>query len=228
MKTTTLWAIVLLMLAGGLSLYGQEKTYRFDGFSAVDIQTKIKARLVAAAENKVVVEGAQVDHIVAKEEKGRLIVRFKSTKGIGADPVPVTVYYNAPLTYLGASGDSEITAENVLEGNKVRIDAGKGAFVRANVSVDTLYIGIAAGGQIQAGGDAKKAEVSIKTGGQFNGYELIADDAQATITAGGTAYIYALKHIKARVGMGGKVFCKGAASLDSRTTMGGSVIKVED
>lgn len=228
MKTTKQWALALLALAGCLSLHAQEKTYRFDGFSAVDIQTKIKARLVAAAENKVVVEGQQVDHIVAKEEKGRLIIRFKSTKGIGADPAPVTVYYNAPLTYLGASGESEITAENVLEGNKLRIDAGKGAFVRANVSADTLLIGIAAGGQIQTGGDVKKVEVSIKTGGQFNGYELIADDAQATITAGGTAYIYALKHIKARVGMGGKVFCKGAASVDSRTTMGGSVVVVED
>ena len=223
-----LWASIVLSVVFCASLGAQEKVYRFSGFSAVDVQTKIKARLVASNENKVVVQGENIDHVLAKEDKGRLVVRFKSTKGIGADPVAVCVYYNSPLTYIGASGDSEITAENVLEGGNIRIDAGKGAFVHANVSADTLRASIAAGGQIQTAGDVKMVEVSIKTGGQFNGYELVADDALATITAGGTAYVYALKTIKARVGMGGKVFCKGAANVDSRTTMGGSVIVVED
>ena len=87
---------------------------------------------------------------------------------------------------------------------------------------------IAAGGQIQAQGDVKALDVSIKTGGQFNGYELVADDAEVNITAGGTAYVYATKNTKARVGMGGKVYCKGPAKVDGRTTMGGTVIMAED
>ena len=146
------------------------------------------------------------------------------------DPVIIqaTVYYAAPLTYLGASGESEILAQDVLKGGNIRIDASKGAFVQANVTADTLRASIAAGGQIQSGGDVTLVDVSIKTGGQFNGYELVADHAEATITAGGTAYIYATQTTKARVGMGGKVYCKGPAKVDGRTTMGGTVIMAEE
>ena len=228
MKTMKLLAAFALCAAFCGTVRAQEKVYRFAGFSAVDVQTKIKARLVASDENRVVVEGDKIDNVVVKEDKGKLVIRFKSTKGIGSDPAAATVYYSSALTYIGASGDSEITAENVLKGGNIRIDAGKGAFVKANVSADTLHASIAAGGQIQAGGDVTLVEVNIKTGGQFNGYELVADDAQATITAGGTAYIYATKNTKARVGMGGKVYCKGPAKVDGRTTMGGTVIMADE
>lgn len=228
MKTGKVLALAALSLVGGLSLQAQEKTYKLLDFSQVDVQTKIKARLVASNESRVVVEGSQIDNIVVKQENDRVVIRFKSTKAIGSDPVPATVYYAAPLTYLGASGESEILAQDVLKGGNIRIDASKGAFVQANVTADTLRASIAAGGQIQSGGDVTLVDVSIKTGGQFNGYELVADHAEATITAGGTAYIYATQTTKARVGMGGKVYCKGPAKVDGRTTMGGTVIMAEE
>lgn len=227
MKTWKLWALTALAFSC-TALSAQEKIYRPTGFSGVDVSTKIKARLIASDENKVVVTGDKIDNIVVKEDKGRLVIRFKSTKGIGADPAPVAIYYKSPLTYIGASGDSEIEAESVLKGGNIRIDAGKGAFVKASVTADTLRASIAAGGQIQTQGDVKALDVSIKTGGQFNGYELVADDAEVNITAGGTAYVYATKNTKARVGMGGKVYCKGPAKVDGRTTMGGTVIMAED
>ena len=167
MKTGKVLALAALSLVGGLSLQAQEKTYKLSDFSQVDVQTKIKARLVASNESRVVVEGSQIDNIVVKQENDRVVIRFKSTKAIGSDPVPATVYYAAPLTYLGASGESEILAQDVLKGGNIRIDAGKGAFVQANVTADTLRASIAAGGQIQAGGDVTLVDVSVKTGGQL-------------------------------------------------------------
>lgn len=229
MKTMkVLAAVVLSAICCGLSAQEKEKIYRPADFSKVDVSTKIKARLVASSENKVVVQGDKVDQIVVKEEKGKLSVRFKSTKGIGQEMYPVTIYYRSSPVSLNASGDSEITAEQVIKGSTVRIDASKGAFVRAAVSADTLKASIAAGGQIQVNGDGKLVDVGIKTGGQFNGYEFVADDAEANVTAGGTVYIYATENIKARVGMGGKVYCKGGAKMDGRTTMGGTIITVDD
>ena len=227
MKTGKFWPWRLCRSWGGLSLQAQEKTYKLSDFSQVDVQTKIKARLVASNESRVVVEGSQIDNIVVKQENDRVVIRVKSTKAIGSDPVPATVYYAAPLTYLGASGESEILAQDVLKGGNIRIDASKGAFVQANVTADTLRASIAAGGQIQSGGDVTLVDVSIKTGGQFNGYELVADHAEATITAGGTAYLCHPDDQSAGW-HGGKVYCKGPAKVDGRTTMGGTVIAAEE
>ena len=153
MKTGKVLALAALSLVGGLSLQAQEKTYKLSDFFAGGCPDQDKGAF-GGFERKPGGGRRQPD----RQHRGQTGERprgdsLKSTKAIGSDPVPATVYYAAPLTYLSAPRARVRSWRRMC--SKAGISGSMPAKEPSRSSqCDGRYMqaSIAAGGQIQSGG----------------------------------------------------------------------------
>ena len=80
------------------------------------------------------------------------------------------------------------------------------------------------GGIINVSGSSKNQDISIYTGGVFNGEELQTEKTEVSINAGGEAYVNASEKVEVRIKAGGDVFIYGNPKVvDKNRVLGGRI-----
>lgn len=153
-----------LLLAGAGSLGAAPKTLKGNGkpvskqiaftesFSAVSASRAVKVKLVAAPAGTIGIEADEnvIDHVQIRT-KGRTLhvtidPAYTSLSNIN---VTVTVPTDGRLTELEASSSAHITAEPVIRGTKVSIEAASAAVIEATVEAEACDIDAASAGKIR-------------------------------------------------------------------------------
>jgi hypothetical protein len=95
------------------------------------------------------------------------------------------------------------------------------------VKLKTTYANIRAvtGGVVNVSGSSKNQDISIYTGGEFNGEEFVTENTEISINAAGEAYINATESVDVRIKAGGNVYIYGKPKQVDESTILGGVIK---
>lgn len=194
----------------------------FGDFSSVKAYDRINVKLVKSSENKVEISGDDSD-VEIVNKNGELKIRMIPTKIMQGDKVSVTVFYEN-LNEIQASQGSKITSEDAVENGILNITSNEGSILNLKIEADILNAKTNSGGIINISGIAKKQDVLVNSGANFNGRNLKSEVTSVTTNAGGNADVYASKTVTATNRAGGNINVYGSPeNRNTKNMLGGKI-----
>ncbi|TBN04022.1 DUF2807 domain-containing protein [Hyunsoonleella flava] len=197
-------------------------------FTELKVYDLINVELVKSDENKVVITGKNKNDVVVNNKNGTLKIKMKLEEAFDGANTKVTLYYTS-IDAIDANEGANIHSDDVIEQFEIDLTAQEGG--RIDVKLDVKYANVRSvtGADIKASGKAKNQDVSIYTGGDYNGENLKTEFTEVSVRAAGEAYVYATKEVTAKVRAGGDIFIYGNPdSVNESRVLGGRIKRVEE
>ena len=218
---------LLLAVVFSLNISAQEVTQDVGDFSELKVFDLIFVRLIQSNENKVVVRGEYADDIKIINNDGTLKVRMHTNTRFRGEDTYVEVY-TKNIQVIDANEGTKITVDQVLKQDKIELRVQEGGEINAALQIDFAKMKAVTGGKINVTGHAKIQEITINTGGIFEGEDLKTKDTEVVITAAGEAHIYASENADVRIRAGGEVYVHGNPSNLKKKRFAGGRIHIID
>jgi len=199
-----------------LGEFSQLKT--FDGLSV---------ELLKSEENKVVISGVHKDDVQIVNKKGLLKIKFNIPKASTLYETKIVLFYKE-LNLIDANEGSFVFSDEVIKEIDLEVKAQEGAIIRLEVDAQRVNSRVVSGSIITLSGKAKNQDVVVNSGGVYKAEECITEQTKVSVSAGGSAKIYATEIAKAKVKAGGVIKIYGHPKLaDTKTILGGSITVVK-
>lgn len=201
----------------------QEVNKAVGEFSTIKVFDLIEVNMIPSDENRVIVKGENVDYIKIINENGKLKIRMELDRRFDGDDTFVEVYYTSIET-IDANEGSFITVNETLVQNDIELRAQEGGHIKVGLDTKRLKARAVTGGILETYGKSDSQEVTLNTGGIYEGQELITGYSKVTIAAGGEAEIHAKDKAELKVTAGGDIFVYGEPTeLKKKTFAGGRI-----
>ncbi len=143
------------------------------------------------------------------------------------DQTKVKVYYNT-IEIIDVNEGSSVSSDDVIEQFEIQLKAQEGAKINVPVKVSFAVIKSVTGGAITTTGTAKHEQITIYTGGIYNGENLESENSKVTIHAAGEAHIRSTKVLDITIRAGGDVYVYGnPETVNENKVLGGRILRVE-
>ncbi|WP_299209620.1 head GIN domain-containing protein [uncultured Dokdonia sp.] len=218
--------IIIIVIAVSISAitFAQDPiTKNVDDFTEVKVYDRIVVNLVKSEENKVVVSGADASQVEVINKDGKLKIRMEFDLIFDGNNTFVNVYYNNLKTIDGNEG-AEITSNELIEQDEIEIKMQEGARIKVGLKVRNAEMRAVTGGIIEASGLATSQDITVNTGGVYEGRDFETEFAKVFVQAGGEVEVYASKKVDITIRAGGDVDVYGKpAEVKRSRTFGGRI-----
>lgn len=197
-------------------------------FNELKVYDLIEVELIKSDNDKIVITGRNSEDVLVNNKNGTLKIKMKLEEAFDGNKTKVNLYYTN-LDVIDANEGAYIHSEDVIKQFEIDLNAQEGG--KINVVVDVKYANVRAvtGADIYASGTAINQDVSIYTGGDYDGKELKTEYTEVSIRAAGEANVNASKKVTAKVRAGGDIFIYGNPErIDESRVLGGRIKKMED
>ncbi len=197
-------------------------------FSELKVYDLIEVELIKSDSNKIVITGRNATNVLINNKNGTLKIKMKLEEAFDGNKTKVKLYYTN-IDVIDANEGSNIHSVDVIKQFEIDLNAQEGG--RVNVKVDVKYVNVRAvtGANIVASGLAKHQDVSIYTGGDYDGKLLKTELTEVSVRAAGEAYVNATKKVIAKVRAGGDIYIYGnPEQIDESRILGGRIKRVEE
>jgi hypothetical protein len=196
-------------------------------FKELKVYDLISVNLVNSNEDKIVISGTNSDKVVFVNKNGVLKIKMQLDVSFNGSDTSVTLYHTG-VDVLDVNEGASISSKDTIKQFEIDLNAQEGGTIQVGLDVSYTNIKSISGGKITTSGVSKNQDISIKTGGMYEGKELKTETTDVTITAAGEASVHASGLVTAKVTAGGNVYIYGnPKSVDKSKVMGGN-IKIMD
>lgn len=215
---------LLLSFIVGLSINAQDTIEKNIGeFSTVKVYDLINLKMIKSDENKVVIAGDNKEDVQIINKNGKLKIRMNLEESYDGNDIVVKLYYTS-VDVIDANEGANVVVNELIEQFEVDLKAQEGAEITAKVKTTYANFRAVTGGIINVSGSSKNQDISIYTGGIFNGKEFITEQTEISLNAGGEAYINASEGVDVRIKAGGNVYIYGEPKqINESKVLGGKV-----
>ena len=197
-------------------------------FSELKVYDLIDVELVKSDLDKVEITGKNKKDVLVNNKNGTLKIKMNFGEVFDGSQTKVKLYYTN-IDVIDANEGANIHSKEKIEQFEIDLNAQEGG--KINVLLDVKYLNIRAvtGADIIALGKATNQDVSIYTGGDYDGKELKTEVTDISIRAAGEANINASKRVTAKVRAGGDIFIYGNPErVDESRVLGGRIKRIEE
>lgn len=195
-------------------------------FSELKVYDLIEVELVKSDKDKIVITGKNAEDVLVNNKNGTLKIKMKLEEAFDGNKTKVKLYYTN-IDVIDANEGAYIHSEEVIKQFEVDLNAQEGAKINAILDVKYVNVRAVTGADIIASGTAKNQDVSIYTGGDYDGKELKTEYTEVSIRAAGEAYINASIKVTAKVRAGGDIYIYGNPDrVDESRVLGGRIKKM--
>jgi len=216
--------IFLLSIALSFSLSAQDTIEKTIGeFSTVKVYDLINVKMIKSDENKAVIAGDNRKDVQIINKNGKLKIRMNLEESYDGNDTVVKLYYTS-VEVIDANEGAKITVEDPIEQFEIDLKTQEGGEITAQLKTTYANMRAVTGGIINVSGTSKNQDISIYTGGVFNGEEFKTEQTEVSINAGGEAYVYASEYVDVRIKAGGDVYIYGdPKTVDENRVLGGRI-----
>ncbi|MCF6348865.1 MAG: DUF2807 domain-containing protein [Flavobacteriaceae bacterium] len=216
--------LIILFLGCTALLQAQERTQSLGDFNEIKIFNGLSVDIERSNQAKIEISGEKTDDVTVKNVNGKLKLSLKFPDNFNPDKVKIKVFYNQDLTVLDANEGSAIFSNETIEQDNITIKTQEGAYIHALVNVKYLTIKAVTGASIKVKGTAINQEVEVNTGGTYEAYDLITENADIVSASGGKVEVNVTNLLDAKVRFGGNIYYKGnPEKVNSKKVMGGTI-----
>ncbi len=213
------------ILCASISFAQQDITQEVGDFNEIKTYDLITVSLIHSDENKVVVKGDSPESVRIVDEDGILKVRMALDEPFDGNATTVIVYYKS-ISILDANEGSTINSKEAINATSLQIRSQEGGKINVAVSADKVDVKAVSGGSATLTGTVKSQDITINSGGIYDGEKLKTENTKVSVTAGGSADVYASSSCDARVTAGGTVKVYGNPKDLKRKKFAGGKITV--
>jgi len=216
--------LFILTLVLGFNVNAQETVEKTIGeFSTVKIYDLINLKMIKSDVNKVVISGKNRKDVEVINKNGKLKIRMDLRESYDGNDTVVILHYTS-VDIIDANEGAKVTITSPIEQYEIDLKTQEGAEITAVLKTTYANFRAVTGGTINVTGTSKNQDISIYTGGVFNGEEFITERTEVSINAAGEAYINATERAEVRVKAGGDVFIYGnPKEVDESRVLGGRI-----
>jgi hypothetical protein len=216
--------ILILLMAFGFSLNAQETVEKSIGeFSTVKVYDLINLKMIKSTENKVVISGKNKRDVEVVNKNGKLKIRMSLEESYDGEDTVVVLYYTT-VDVIDANEGAKVEVKDVIKQYEIDLKTQEGAEITAEVNTTYANFRAVTGGILNLTGSSKNQDITIFTGGVYNGKAFITERSEVSINVAGEAYIYATERAKVKVKAGGDVYIYGnPKEIDETSVLGGTV-----
>ncbi len=216
----------LILVCSTLTVFSQRTVTKDVGdFDQLKVFDLIEVHLFKSDENKVVIKGENTDAVKIINENGKLKIRMKLEERFDGSETFVEVHYT-DFESLDANEGAYIVSRAVISQNTLELKSQEGGRINVGLDVNYLKAKAVTGGSIQVEGKAGSQDISLNTGGVFQGRELTTQDTKVSITAAGEADVNATEKVDISIKAGGDVYVYGNPKEINKKRFAGGRIKV--
>lgn len=223
---TLIKVIVLFITTVCLAQNPIEKTV--GEFSELKVYDLIEVELIKSDNDKILITGKNANDVLVNNKNGTLKIKMKFEEAFDGNKTKVKLYYTN-IDVIDANEGAQIHSIEVIKQFEIDLNAQEGG--KINVKLDVKYANVRSvtGAEIIASGSAKHQDVSIYTGGDYDGKGLKTENTEVSIRAAGEAHVNASKKVIAKVRAGGDIFIYGnPEQVDESRILGGRIKKIVD
>ena len=216
--------LVLFVIALSINLNAQQTIEKTVGeFKTLKVFDLINVKMKKSYENKVIISGKNRRDVQVINKNGKLKIRMKLEESYDGNDTVVILYYTS-VEVIDANEGANVTVEDPIEQFELDLKTQEGGEITAKLNTKYANFRAVTGGIINVSGQSKNQDVSIYTGGIVNGEELITEETEVSINAGGEAYINASEKVEVRIKAGGDVYIYGNPKVvDENRVLGGRI-----
>ncbi len=216
--------LLLLAFTLGLSINAQDTIEKNIGeFSTVKVYDLINLKMLRSDVNKVIISGENKEDVQIINNNGKLKIRMKLEESYDGNDVVVKLYYTT-VDVIDANEGANVVVNDALEQYEIDLKAQEGAEITATIKTTYANFRAVTGGIVNVTGSSKNQDISIYTGGIFNGEEFTTQKTEVSVNAGGEAYVNASELADVRIKAGGNVYIYGKPKqINESKVLGGKV-----
>jgi hypothetical protein len=216
--------IFILLITMGLNGYSQETVEKTIGeFSTVKVYDLINLKMIKSKENKVVISGKNRRDVEVVNKNGKLKIRMSLEESYDGEDTVVVLYYTT-VDVIDANEGAKVEVKDVIKQYEIDLKTQEGAEITAEVNTTYANFRAVTGGILNLTGSSKNQDITIFTGGVYNGKDFITERSEVNINAAGEAYIHATELAKVKVKAGGDVYIYGnPKEVDETSVLGGTI-----
>lgn len=221
--------VTVILLLSIQFMAGQEnKAFdKLGKFTEVKAFDGLSVNLIKSDVNKAVVTGDNINKVAIVNGKGVLKLRMQITKIFSGYRTFVDIYYTEELITIDVNEDARITSEGNIKQDLLELKAQEGGELSIVAEVEQLLVKAVTGGTVETYGSSDLQDISINTGGVYEGKEFKTKFSTVNVNAGSKAEIYAEDYVKATVKAGGEVLVYGdPAKMEEKTVFGGKITRM--
>ncbi len=203
----------------------EEINTKVGDFNELKVYDLITVKLVPSVENKVVIAGKNTEYVKTINDNGVLKIRMELEERFDGSATTVTAYFKH-IAIIDANEGSEIYSETKINEPSLELKAQEGGKIDVNIETDNLDVKSVSGGVIKTKGTTTKQDININSGGSYEAKGLISSEAYVTVTAGGSATIYAKDKVEAKVTAGGFITVYGHPRDVKKKKLAGGKIEI--
>ncbi|MBT8302955.1 MAG: DUF2807 domain-containing protein [Bacteroidia bacterium] len=212
----------LLVTASVLSQNPIEK--EIGDFSEIKVYDLIEVNLVKSDQNKISITGEDVDDVQVINKDGKLKIRMSLDKIFNGTKTFVAVYYKK-VEIIDSNEGAFVSSNEMIEQDKIVLRSQEGARIKVGLKVNNLEARAVTGGIIETHGIAESQDITLYTGGVYEGKDFETKDTKVTIRAAGEAEVKASNIVDAKLRAGGDVYIYGKPRSVKEDKMFGGRIK---
>jgi hypothetical protein len=192
-------------------------------FNYVKVFDKLNVKLIQSSENKVIITGNRENEVEVVNKNGELKIRMPFLKILSGDDIMIQLYFKN-LDAIQANEGSYISSDQPFTQTIIDINASEDAEINLNLDVDKANLRAVTGGILVLSGKASNQNVTISSGGIYNGNELYTSQTTITVSTGGQAAVFATLLVDAKVIAGGTINIYGKPKqINQKTILGGTI-----
>lgn len=216
--------LIFLALTISSQLIAQDVIEKTIGeFSTVKVYDLINLKMKKSDENKVIISGKNKGDVQVINKNGKLKIRMHIEESYDGNDTVVILHYTS-VDVIDANEGANVMVEDVLEQYDIDLRTQEGAEIKAQLKTTYASFRAVTGGVINVSGTSKNQDISIYTGGEFNGEDLKTEETEVSINAGGEAYVHVSERVEVKIKAGGDVFIYGKPKLiDEKRVLGGRI-----
>ena len=216
--------ILVLAFILGLTANAQDTIEKSIGeFSSVKVFDLINLKMIKSDGNKVIIAGDNKEDVQVINNNGNLKIRMKLEESYDGNDTVVKLYYTS-VDVIDANEGANVEVKNPLEQFEIDLKTQEGAEITAELKTTYANFRAVTGGIINVSGSSKNQDISIYTGGVFNGKEFTTEKTEVSVNAGGEAYVNASELADVRIKAGGNVYVYGnPKEINESKVLGGNV-----
>lgn len=216
--------LLLLAFTLGLSINAQDTIEKNIGeFSTVKVYDLINLRMLRSDVNKVIISGENKEDVQIINKNGKLKIRMKLEESYDGNDIVVNLYYTS-VDVIDANEGANVEVTEPIEQFEIDLKAQEGSEITAELKTTYANFRAVTGGIINVSGSSKNQDISIYTGGVFNGEKFTTQQTEVSVNAGGEAYVNTSELVDVRIKAGGNVYIYGEPKqINESKVLGGNV-----
>ena len=225
---TILRAIVLLLLLGFAVASNAQETRKLDHFDAVSVTGDISVTLVKGDSPSALIEtdGIDADEITLYVKGKTLKIQLIEGLFKDFDRVEITLTYNH-LRAIRSSAGASVRTSGPITGDELNLRASSGGQLFAEVDVNAIEASASEGGVLTVSGQTEDQEVTVSTGGMYEGLELQCMRTYVKSNTGGMAEVVAHKRLDVSANTGASIDYGGEPEIKNvRSLISGGIRKL--